>query len=75
MNYLAYILLLPVLSFLFLVVFGKRLGEKSAYVGIAAVAIGFILSLKALMFVVGGGHEEILFTWTQIGSFKITFGL
>jgi NADH-quinone oxidoreductase subunit L len=75
MNYPAYILLLPVLSFLLLVVFGKRLGEKSAYVGIIAVAVGFILSLKALLFVTGGGHEEIVFTWARIGSFKLTFGL
>ncbi|MBI4733690.1 MAG: NADH-quinone oxidoreductase subunit L [Rubrobacteridae bacterium] len=67
--------LLPVLSFLLLLVFGKRLGEKSSYIGIAAVALALLLSIKALVFVIGGGHEEVTFTWVKIGSFELTFGL
>ncbi|HEY3375780.1 MAG TPA: NADH-quinone oxidoreductase subunit L [Candidatus Aquicultor sp.] len=75
MNYLSLIVLLPVISFLVLLVFGKKLGEKSAYVSIGAALIAFVLSIKALFFTMGGGHSLTTFTWASIGSFKLTFGL
>ncbi|MBE0447519.1 MAG: NADH-quinone oxidoreductase subunit L [Actinobacteria bacterium] len=76
MNYyLALIVLLPVLSFITLLIFGKRMGEKSSYVSIAAVLAGFALSIKALLYVMDGGHAKIAFTWLSIGNFDVTFGL
>ncbi|MHB8840723.1 MAG: NADH-quinone oxidoreductase subunit L [Candidatus Aquicultor sp.] len=75
MNYLSIILLLPVLSFLVLVVFGKKWGEKSAYVSIAVMLVSFVLSIKALLFTMGGMKMVTTFTWASIGNFKLTFGL
>lgn len=72
---LALIVLLPVLSFLALLLFGKKLGEKSAYVAISAVLIAFVLSIQALLFVLNGGSAKATFTWLSIGSFDLTFGL
>lgn len=69
------IVLLPVTSFLILLIFGKKLGAKSAYVAIAAVAIGFILSVRALVSVINNGEEEIIFSWLKIGNFDLSFGL
>jgi len=75
MNYLALIVLLPVLSFIILLVFGKRLGERSAHVGILATLSGFILSIKALLDVLGGAQAKITFTWLQVGTLDLSFGL
>jgi len=72
---LALIVLLPVLSFLALLLLGKKLGEKSAYVAISAVLIAFVLSIQALLFVLDGGSAKVTFTWLTIGSFDLTFGL
>ena len=72
--YLPLIVLVPILSFIMLVIFGKRWGGKSAYVSIAAVLISLGLSIKALIDVLGGLNTKVLFTWASIGSFHITFG-
>ncbi|MCL6472663.1 MAG: NADH-quinone oxidoreductase subunit L [Firmicutes bacterium] len=73
--YLSAIVLLPTVSFLLLLIFGKKWGEKSAYVSIAAVLISFVLSIKALVDVLGGIHAETTFTWAAIGDLHLTFGL
>ncbi|HZD60553.1 MAG TPA: NADH-quinone oxidoreductase subunit L, partial [Anaerolineae bacterium] len=75
MNYLSLIVLLPVLSFVTLLIFGKKLGEKSSYIGVSAVAVAFLLSIKALIDVLGGLHGQLTFTWLEVGNLKLTFGL
>ena len=75
MNYLSLIVLLPVLSFILLIVFGKKLGDKAAYLSIAAVGAAFGLSVKALLDVMGGAHADLSFTWLTVGNLKLTFGL
>lgn len=74
-NSLALIVLLPALSFLFLLIFGKKLNGKSAYVSIGAMLISFILSIKALLYVIASGEMEVIFNWMTIGNFELTFGL
>ena len=44
----------PVVSFLLILLFGKRLPRGGAEVGIAAVALSFVLSIVALTVVFGG---------------------
>lgn len=75
MNYLSLIILLPVISFLILVVFGKKLGQRSAWVSIPAVLIALALSIKALLFTMHGEQSLTTFTWAKIGNFDLTFGL
>ncbi|MDI6715434.1 MAG: NADH-quinone oxidoreductase subunit L [Actinomycetota bacterium] len=74
-HVMSLILLLPVASFLILVVFGKKMGERSSYVAISAVAASFLLSIIAVLFVMGGGRAELSFTWLSVGDFHPTFGL
>src|SRR3954463_9952432 len=81
------IFLLPAISFWLILLFGKRLPRQGDFLGIGAVAIGFVLSCGAVVQwinrpEVGEGEETIrhavdhkLFTWFSIGGHKTEFGI
>ena len=55
--------------------FGWRLREASGYIGAAAVGLSWILSLRVLFWVMGGGElNEDVYAWIAAGSFKASVG-
>ena len=77
-QYVPAIVLLPFLSFLVALIFGKRMPKRGAYGGIAATAGSLLLSLWVLARVAGGGsHQATYWTWAEgVGSqpFTLEFG-
>ncbi len=84
MEYALLIPLLPLLVALFLWFFEKKLGKKSAYLAIGAMAISFLLS-SAILFQVlafnaqhpgaGGPIIEMEFRWLTVHNFDVTLGI
>ena len=69
------IVLLPVVSALLTLFFGKRTPGKGAVYGIVAVGTGFVMSLMVLWnFVQGGGTYASQVSWFQVGSFHVQAG-
>ena len=69
------IVLLPVVSALLTLFFGKRTPGKGAVYGIVAVGVGFVMSLMVLWnFVQGGGTYASQVNWFQVGSFHVQAG-
>lgn len=66
--------LLPLLSFLFLLLFGKRLKESSAYVGIILTLGSFIYSLLVLFERFTQPTYKTEAIWLTIGDVQITAG-
>ncbi|WP_162843774.1 NADH-quinone oxidoreductase subunit L [Salisediminibacterium halotolerans] len=64
----------PLIAFLILLFFGRLLQEKSAYVGIAALALSFIYSVLALFERVGGETYTYVFEWMTFGETSLTMG-
>ncbi len=55
--------------------FGYRLREASGYIGVAAVGLSWVLSLRVLVWVLGGGGlNEDVYAWIAAGSFKAAVG-
>ena len=55
--------------------FGYRLREASGYIGVAVVGISWILSLRLLFWVMGGGElNEDVYAWIAAGSFRASVG-
>jgi NADH-quinone oxidoreductase subunit L len=77
--------LLPSLSFVIILLFGKRLPHKGSEVGVTAVAASFVLACGTAIgwiqqkpaAVDGIRHvpENSLFTWFQFGGTTTTFGI
>jgi NADH-quinone oxidoreductase subunit L len=67
--------LLPLLSFLVLLLFGKMLKESSAHVGILFLLGSFILSLFVLLERLTGETYKVEDTWLTIGETSISFGI
>ena len=67
--------LLPFAGFVIAGLFGRYLKERAATVAIAGVIGAFLLSVRALIDVVGGTIiDENLYSWIAIGSFSINVG-
>lgn len=66
--------LFPLLSFLFLLLFGKKLKENSAYVGILLVAVSFVYSLIVLFGRLSQPTYKQEGTWLSIGDVQLTAG-
>ncbi|OLO42294.1 NADH-quinone oxidoreductase subunit L [Alkalihalophilus pseudofirmus] len=66
--------LLPFLSFVILVLFGRRLKESGAYVGMALSFIAFLLSVLVLFERMTGDNVLVQFDWLAIGERTITMG-
>ena len=73
--------LLPLVGFLVLVAVGRRAGEPAAgWIGASAVGASFLCTLVAFFELLGREHEarsvgDHLFTWIQVGGFRVDAGL
>lgn len=67
--------LLPLLSFVILVLFGRGLKEFGAYVGIVLTFISFILSLFVLFERMHGTDYKVQFSWLEFSERTITMGI
>ena len=73
--YLLLIPFLPLGSFIFTILAGKRLGTNAHWVPIVTVLVSFVCALKAMLAVRGGytiNHD--LYTWITSGSAHIAVG-
>ncbi|MBE4907304.1 NADH-quinone oxidoreductase subunit L [Bacillus luteolus] len=66
--------LFPLISFLFLLVFGKQMKESSAYVGMFLTAISFVYSLLVLFERFTAPTYKAEATWLTIGDVQLTAG-
>lgn len=66
--------LFPLLSFLFLIFFGKRLKEASAYIGILLTLTSFVFSLLALFDRFASPTYKAEAVWLTIGDLQLTAG-
>ncbi|AYA78149.1 NADH-quinone oxidoreductase subunit L [Bacillus sp. Y1] len=66
--------LFPLLSFLFLLLFGKKLKENSAYVGILLVGVSFVYSLIVIFERFTQPTYKAELTWLSIGDVQLTAG-
>jgi NADH-quinone oxidoreductase subunit L len=66
--------LFPLLSFLFLLLFGKKLKESSAYVGMLLTFASFVYSLIVLFERFGSPTYKAEATWLKIGDVSLTAG-
>jgi NADH-quinone oxidoreductase subunit L len=68
---------LPLASAAVIFFLGKRMPGKGAYLGIAAMAAGLVLSLLVLWVFVQNGHTEPVegsITWFQVGPLHVQLG-
>lgn len=66
--------LFPLLSFFLLLIVGKRMKASSAYVGILATLISFVLALIALVDRFQAPTYKLEGTWLNIGDITLTAG-
>jgi len=68
--------LFPLISFILLVLFGRKLKEGAAYVGIAALLASFVLAVLVFIQRLGTGAENYLLNlnWLTVGDKTITVG-
>ena len=66
---------IPLVSWLMIVLVGKRTPLRGAAIGIAAVGVSFLLSLVAFFQVVGGAEPvRRLWEWFHLGPFRLEVG-
>jgi NADH-quinone oxidoreductase subunit L len=68
--------LFPLLAFILLVAFGRQLKEASAYIGILATLISFVMALGVFFQRFGAGAEDYYFAfrWLSFGDKPIDMG-
>jgi NADH-quinone oxidoreductase subunit L len=68
---------IPLVSFLLIIFFGKRTPLRGAGLGIAAVGISFVLSLIVFVQMIGGEAEAVerSVTWFRLASFELELGM
>ncbi|MEH7235240.1 NADH-quinone oxidoreductase subunit L [Bacillus sp. JJ1562] len=66
--------LFPLISFLFLLIFGKRMKESSAYIGILLTFVSFVYSVLVLVARLGNPTYKYESTWLSIGDVHLTAG-
>mgnify|MGYP005829912353 CR=1 FL=1 len=66
--------LFPLISFILLLLVGKRLKESSAFLGIAFIGLSLIFSLAALWERFSAPTFKATFDWLQIGDVVLTAG-
>ncbi len=79
LNISLIILFLPVLSFGFLVFFGKRLGKTSGIIGTSVLGIDLLLSLVVAITRLSSYSTEAMFQykieWFNLGNSPVTIGI
>jgi len=74
-TYLLIIPFLPLFSFVFTFLFGKRLGVQSHWLPIISVVISFCGALYAFLQVKSGHHvNQDLYTWISSGTMSVSVG-
>jgi len=66
---------LPIISYLLIVALERRLGDKTAYFGIAALLAAFVLSAGIFVEVLNGATYHKEFTWVISGTRAIPLGI
>ncbi|WP_078378634.1 NADH-quinone oxidoreductase subunit L [Sutcliffiella halmapala] len=66
--------LFPLISFILLLLIGKKLKETSAYLGIALIGFSLIFSVLALWERFSAPTYKATFEWLQIGDVSLTAG-
>lgn len=74
MVYAWLIAAIPLLAFVIILLFGRRLQERAAYVGIAALCLSFALATLVLIERISAATFTWVFDWLTIGSVTITMG-
>ena len=75
-EYMWLVPLLPFLSFFAILFFGRRFGHRGHAFGIAAVGIGFVMSLVAFIeLAAGDAAVEKHWTWFEFGDVELQFGM
>jgi NADH-quinone oxidoreductase subunit L len=69
--------LLPLVAFFLIMFFGKKMPGRGADIGIAAVALSFLISLTVFGRIVGDGElvYERSLTWFRLASFELDLGM
>ena len=67
--------LFPLLSFVLLLLFGKRLKDKSAYVGIELASLALLGSLMVLFSRFQSSTYTSVMDWVKIGETQVTMGV
>ena len=72
-------LFFPLVGFLVLVTFGRRMGEKaSGTIATAAIALSFVAALITFLGLLGQSNREVtenLYTWIPVGSLHVNIAL
>lgn len=66
MNLAWVVPLFPLCSFLLLLLFGRKWGKASAYVGIAATFLSLLAAIAVLVGRLGGATHEVNWTWMTV---------
>lgn len=74
MEHAIFIPLYPLGSFLLLLLFGRKLKESSAYIGILLLACSLIHSVFILFERLQGANYKYEFSWLAIGDFTLSAG-
>ncbi|MGJ9384741.1 NADH-quinone oxidoreductase subunit L [Salipaludibacillus sp. CF4.18] len=74
MHYALLIPVFPLITFLILLVAGRLLKEKAAAIGIAGLALSFLLSVFVLLERIGGETYTFVLNWMTVGENVITMG-
>ncbi|MDX1640210.1 MAG: NAD(P)H-quinone oxidoreductase subunit F, partial [Balneolaceae bacterium] len=72
------ILLLPLLGFVLMIFFGKKLSRQGDWLSSGLISISLLLSLYLLITKLGSHSEEMIsntFTWAIVGSTSIEIGI
>lgn len=66
--------LFPLLSFIFLILFGRKLKDGSAYVGMLATLLSLVMSIFVLVERINGETLNVTKPWLTIGDVQLTAG-
>ncbi|HRZ86471.1 MAG TPA: NADH-quinone oxidoreductase subunit L [bacterium] len=75
MNYPYLIPLFPLMAFAANILFGKKLGKKSALVSIAASTASAALSISAFVNFLRGSVASVSFAWLNVNGAPVMFGI
>ena len=67
--------LLPLISFVLIIFFGKWLKEKSAWLAILASAASCAVSFQMINYVIKGNVFNQKFTWLVVNQIPLEFGI
>lgn len=74
LNYAWIIPLLPLTAFVIQVFFGEKLGERTSWIGVAALGLAFIMASLTLFQVIGGASIHKSVPWATIGELELEMG-